>query len=155
MFVRDDIETKKLSHPPAQPARASGQCRDPEPGFGSRGFVCVPLAGRAGLQIDIGATGPISASLTCRRAAPPFPRGARTSCQGRCPGAIVVRRLQNMLSARRASSDMRLMSQGGSNVRFTLAPLTPGTPSTAFSTQIGISPATGHPGAVRVMSMVT
>ena len=32
---------------------------------------------------------------------------------------------------------------------------TPGTDATAFSTQPGISPATGQPGAVRVMSMAT
>ena len=34
---------------------------------------------------------------------------------------------QNMLRARRASSDMRLMSQGGSNIMFTLTWPTPGT----------------------------
>ena len=37
----------------------------------------------------------------------------------------------------------------------TLASFTPGTAETAFSTQIGISPATGQAGAVSVMSIVT
>ena len=37
----------------------------------------------------------------------------------------------------------------------TLAPETPGTALTAFSTQPGISPATGHAGAVSVMSIAT
>ena len=38
---------------------------------------------------------------------------------------------------------------------FTFAPATPGTALTAFSTHVGISPATGQAGAVNVISTVT
>src|SRR5262245_43511201 len=62
---------------------------------------------------------------------------------------------QNMPSANLASSDMRSLSQGGSNVSFTETWPTPATPATAFSTQVGISPATGQPGAVSVISTAT
>lgn len=64
-------------------------------------------------------------------------------------------RPHHMSSATLASSDMRDWSQGGSKVMLTLTPETPLTVETAFSTQPGISPATGHPGAVSVMSMAT
>ena len=64
---------------------------------------------------------------------------------------------QNMLSARRAlSSDMRLCSQGGSKVSLTghlarrPAPRRPHSPP-----KCGISPATGQPGAVSVISTAT
>ena len=46
-------------------------------------------------------------------------------------------------------------TQGGSKTRLTFTWPTPGTDDTAFSTQPGMSPATGHPGAVRVMSTST
>ncbi len=62
---------------------------------------------------------------------------------------------QNIFSASRASSDMRLVSQGGSKTSVTVVPLTPGTALTASSTHFGISPATGQPGAVSVISMAT
>lgn len=68
------------------------------------------------------------------------------------PGSSVV---HHMSRATRASSDMRLWSQGGSKTMLTLTSFTPGTEATAFSTQTGISPATGQPGAVRVMSTAT
>jgi len=42
---------------------------------------------------------------------------------------------------------MRLWSQGGSKTISTMTSLTPATELTAFCTQIGISPATGQPGA--------
>src|SRR5690606_32228276 len=58
-------------------------------------------------------------------------------------------------TATRASSDMRSGLHGGSNVIFTATPDTPSTAPTAFSTQPGISPATGQPGAVSVMSILT
>ncbi len=47
------------------------------------------------------------------------------------------------------------MSHGGSNTRLTFTSFTPSTSDTAFCTQPGMSPATGQPGAVSVMSMVT
>ena len=50
---------------------------------------------------------------------------------------------------------MRLWSHGGSNTMLALQPETPPTVFTAFSTQTGISPATGQAGAVKVMSMLT
>src|SRR5471032_1898192 len=72
------------------------------------------------------------------------------------PGTTVPSyRPHHISSATRASSDMRLWSHGGSNTMLTLAPATPGTADTAFSTQRGISPATGQAGAVRVMSILT
>jgi YVTN family beta-propeller protein len=61
----------------------------------------------------------------------------------------------HMSSATRASSDMRLWSHGGEKTILTSTPATPGTDDTAFSTHTGISPATGQPGAVRVMSILT
>ena len=60
-----------------------------------------------------------------------------------------------MPTASLASSDMRLWSHGGSNTSSTSQLLTPSTPSTAFLTQIGISPATGQPGAVSVICTST
>src|SRR5262245_18680804 len=60
-----------------------------------------------------------------------------------------------MLSSSRAASLIRLMSQGGSNTRLTLTWPTPGTEAAAFSAQSGMSPATGQPGAVSVMSIST
>src|SRR5829696_2804283 len=71
----------------------------------------------------------------------------------RPPGGGV--RPHHISSATRASSDMRLWSQGGSKTMLTFTSLTPGTAATAFSTQTGISPATGQPGAVSVMSTAT
>src|SRR6185312_10692932 len=60
----------------------------------------------------------------------------------------------HQLSATLASSLIRLASHGGSNTMLTVTPEIPSTESAAFSTQPGMSPATGHPGAVNVMSMV-
>src|SRR5690606_29325530 len=54
-----------------------------------------------------------------------------------------------------ASSDMRSGVHGGSNTILTSTPETPSTAPTAFSTQPGISPATGQPGAVSVISILT
>ena len=62
---------------------------------------------------------------------------------------------QNMSSASLASSDMRSLSQGGSKVSLTVTWPTPATDATAFSTQTGISPATGQPGDVSVISTAT
>src|SRR5581483_9983738 len=62
---------------------------------------------------------------------------------------------QNMPRASLASSDMRSLSHGGSKVSVTVTWPTPGTAPTAFSTQVGISPATGQPGAVSVISIAT
>ena len=50
---------------------------------------------------------------------------------------------------------MRSGDQGGSKTTVALAPETPGTAATASSTQTGMSPATGQPGAVSVMSTLT
>src|SRR5207244_5480620 len=61
----------------------------------------------------------------------------------------------HMLSTARASSDMRLWSQGGSQTMLTLTAPTPATLATAFSTMIGSSCAEGQLGVVSVMSMVT
>ena len=61
----------------------------------------------------------------------------------------------HMSSATRASSDMRLWSHGGSKTMLTVTAWMPFTLATAFSTQPGISPATGQPGAVSVMSIAT
>ena len=60
-----------------------------------------------------------------------------------------------MSSETRASSDMRLWSHGGSKTTLTLTPDTPARPRPPTSTQLAISPATGQPGAVSVMSTVT
>src|SRR3954465_2017092 len=70
-------------------------------------------------------------------------------------GSRFVEGAYHMSSATRASSDMRLWSQGGSKTMLTVTALTPGTEATAFSTHTGISPATGQPGAVSVMSTAT
>src|SRR5439155_3873139 len=51
------------------------------------------------------------------------------------------------------SSDILDLSQGGSNTRLTFALSIPSTALTAFRTQLNISPATGQPGAVSVMSI--
>src|SRR5579883_571560 len=58
-------------------------------------------------------------------------------------------------SSSRTSSDIRDLSQGGSKTSRTSAFVTPSTSSTAFCTQLTISPATGQPGAVNVMSIST
>src|SRR6516165_12445251 len=55
----------------------------------------------------------------------------------------------------RASSDMRLVSQGGSQTILTLDLRTPDTPATAFSTSPGNSAADGQFGDVSVISIVT
>src|SRR5262249_17393093 len=74
---------------------------------------------------------------------------------------ISIRRTQyqsepyHMLSTSRASSDMRLGSQGGSHTRLTLTSRTPGTLATAFSTMCGSSAADGQLGVVSVMSRAT
>src|SRR5581483_1963541 len=62
---------------------------------------------------------------------------------------------QNMFNCSLASSDISDGSQGGSNTRLTAQDLNSGTLSTASRTHSGISPATGQPGAVKVMSMTT
>src|SRR5258706_8320916 len=62
---------------------------------------------------------------------------------------------QNMFNSSFASSDMRSGVHGGSKVMFTFTSRTPLTVSMALLTIFGISPATGQPGAVRVISMVT
>src|SRR5581483_4023812 len=67
----------------------------------------------------------------------------------------VVHGDQNMFSCSLASSLMREGSHGGSNTSSTRQDFTSGISSTASSTQPGMSPATGQPGAVRVMSMTT
>src|SRR6056297_300143 len=54
-------------------------------------------------------------------------------------------------SSSRASSLIMSMPQGGSQTRWTSTCLTPARGSIASATQPGISPATGQPGAVRVM----
>src|SRR5215467_8918336 len=54
----------------------------------------------------------------------------------------------------RASSDMRLGSQGGSHTIFTFTSPTPGTLATAFSTMVGNSCAEGQLGVVSVISIV-
>ena len=54
-----------------------------------------------------------------------------------------------------ASSDIISMPQGGSKVIWTLTCFTPGSGSTASATHPGISPATGQPGAVRVIMIST
>jgi hypothetical protein len=61
----------------------------------------------------------------------------------------------HMLSTARASSDIRLGSQGGSHTMLTLTSPTPATLATAFSTMIGSSCAEGQLGVVSVMSTVT
>src|SRR5215467_3553672 len=61
----------------------------------------------------------------------------------------------HMFKATRASSDMRLWSQGGSQTTLTATSPTPGTLATAFSTMFGSSAADGQFGVVRVMSTVT
>src|SRR5205085_11699616 len=61
----------------------------------------------------------------------------------------------HMFNVARASSDMRLWSQGGSQTMFTLTGPTPATLDTAFSTMIGSSCADGQFGVVSVMSTVT
>src|SRR6185436_19766245 len=58
-------------------------------------------------------------------------------------------------TATRASSDMRSGDHGGSNTMLTSTSEMPSTVLTAFCTQPGISPATGQPGAVSVMSIFT
>ncbi|MNC72789.1 hypothetical protein D3C75_1238910 [compost metagenome] len=54
-----------------------------------------------------------------------------------------------------ASSLILEESHGGSNTRLARADFTPSTFFTASSTQPGISPATGQPGAVSVISIRT
>ncbi len=60
-----------------------------------------------------------------------------------------------MLSWRRASSLILEGSHGGSKVSSTWQERTPGMVVTAFCTQPGMSPATGQPGAVSVISTIT
>src|SRR6476660_8272010 len=62
---------------------------------------------------------------------------------------------QYMFNSSFASSLMRSGVQGGSNVMLTVTSPMPSTPSSAPFTIPGISPATGQPGAVSVMSTVT
>jgi len=61
----------------------------------------------------------------------------------------------HILSTSRASSDIRLGSQGGSHTTVTLVSLTPGTLETAFSTMIGSSCADGQLGDVSDISIFT
>src|SRR4029077_6854224 len=61
---------------------------------------------------------------------------------------------QYMFSSSFASSLMRSGVQGGSNVMLTVTSPIPSTPSSAPFPIPGISPATGQPGAVSVMSTV-
>src|SRR6056297_216118 len=58
-------------------------------------------------------------------------------------------------SSSRASSDIMSIPHGGSHVRSTSTCLTPGKGSIASATHPGISPATGQPGAVSVIMMLT
>src|SRR4029079_6179510 len=67
----------------------------------------------------------------------------------------VSRKYYHILSTRRASSDMRLGSQGGSQTTSTLASLTPATLATAFSTWTGRSWAAGQLGEVSDISTFT
>jgi hypothetical protein len=60
-----------------------------------------------------------------------------------------------MFKARRASSLMRLWSQGGSQTTSTSTSETPGTMRTASSTWAGNSCAEGQDGVVRVISTLT
>src|SRR5262245_66236163 len=60
-----------------------------------------------------------------------------------------------MLSTVRASSDIRLGSQGGSHTMSTLTGPTPGTLATAFSTMVGSSCADGQLGVVTVEMTLT
>src|SRR5690606_23793672 len=64
-------------------------------------------------------------------------------------------RPQDMLSAGLASSLIVEGAHGGSKTSSARAERTPSTWRMASSTQPGISPATGHPGAVRVISTAT
>jgi len=64
---------------------------------------------------------------------------------------VLVPSLQNMLSARRASSLMRVGSQGGSQTTSTRTSRTPFTARTASSTWPGSSCAEGQEGVVRVI----
>src|SRR5579875_3553557 len=61
----------------------------------------------------------------------------------------------HMFNTRRASSDIRLGSHGGSQTTSTLVSFTPGTLDTAFSTRIGNSCADGQLGDVSDMSILT
>src|SRR5712692_1838472 len=61
----------------------------------------------------------------------------------------------HILRTERASSDIRLGSQGGSQTMLTLTSPTPATLATAFSTMEGSSCAEGQLGVVKVMSTVT
>src|ERR1700730_6291269 len=59
----------------------------------------------------------------------------------------------HMFRTSRASSDIRLGSQGGSHTTSTLVSFTPGTLETAFSTMMGSSCAEGQLGEVSDMSI--
>src|SRR5690606_21418899 len=61
----------------------------------------------------------------------------------------------HQFSATCASSLILSGPQGGSNTIVTSTSWMPSTERAAFSTHPGISPATGHPGAVSVISMLT
>src|SRR5436190_17861979 len=82
-------------------------------------------------------------------------RREQSACLGRRSAKRRRGGAQNMPSASLASSDMRSLSQGGSKVSFTETCPTPAIEATAFSTQAGISPATGQPGEVSVISTAT
>src|SRR5215471_19047346 len=69
--------------------------------------------------------------------------------------ALEPQLFHHILSTARASSDMRLGSQGGSHTMLTLTSPTPGTLATAFSTMVGSSCAEGQLGVVSVISTVT
>src|SRR5690606_17618099 len=65
------------------------------------------------------------------------------------------RHFYHQFSATCASSLIRSGPHGGSNTMLTSTSEMPSTLRAAFSTQPGISPATGQPGAVSGISMVT
>src|SRR5262244_3481773 len=77
------------------------------------------------------------------------------SCRETGPGVCGHRPRHHMLSVARASSDIRVWSQGGSQTMLTLTSPTPATLATAFSTMVGSSCADGQLGVVSVMSIVT
>src|ERR1700722_1587736 len=74
---------------------------------------------------------------------------------GSCRGAHDSLLLQNMFSCKRASSVIRLGSQGGSQTVSTSQSVTPATPITASFTCSGNSWALGQAGAVNVISTLT
>src|SRR5579872_1514013 len=124
-------------------------------GFGV--FDHVLLAGAAAVlhahaQADVAAVGAAQDLAHARRGALGERDDFRPRTAQACWGDLIH---QNIFSCSLASSDIRDGSQGGSKITLTVQDLMPSISMTASSTQPGMSPATGHPGAVSVMSMAT